>query len=680
MNYTLLAIFATAFCLHATAQQETTDSLIQTTTQREMMPAWQQVWQEMMENDETDDGLTVDLYDLLQELSEHPINLNQATREELEQLPFLSSQQVMDLIEYRDRYGALLSMGEVRMVQSMDYQQLALLPYFTYLGKPDETQRFPKLKNILKHGRHELTASLHYPLYDRKGDHNGYLGYKLRHWLRYEFSYGKYVRIGLVGAQDAGEPFFANRNSWRGYDYYSYYLQIGKLGRIENLVVGKYKLSMGMGLVMNNSFMLGKMTTLQSLGRTVSTVRPHASRSVADYLQGAAATVRLARPLSVTVFASYRPLDATLNADGTVATLVYTGYHRTPTEMEKKHNTHLSTLGAHIEYENKGLHLGASIVDTHSDRSIEPDTKTLYRRYQARGNHFVNGSVNYRYMHYRFAFNGETAINRDGAVATINALSFQPSAAWSLVALQRFYSYRYTTLSGHAFSEGGHVQNESGIYVGGTWQVFKRLQLKAYADFASFAWPRYRVSQPSSAKDFQGEAIWKMSRQWTLKGRYRLHLKQRDSEQSKMLQRFNTQRARLTAVYRRGEWTSLTQADWTQASTDKTEYGWMVSENVGWQRSKWQLNLMGSYFDTDSYDCRLYVYERQLPREFAFPMLYGNGIRLSVVGRVSIASGLQVDAKAGVTRYFDRLAIGSGLQQINSKTMSDLSLQMRWRF
>jgi hypothetical protein len=63
--------------------------------------------------------------------------------------------------------------------------------------------------------------------------------------------------------------------------------------------------------------------------------------------------------------------------------------------MEKKHNTHLSTLGAHIEYENKGLHLGASIVDTHSDRSIEPDTKTLYRRYQARGNHFVNGSVNY---------------------------------------------------------------------------------------------------------------------------------------------------------------------------------------------------------------------------------------------------------------------------------------------
>jgi hypothetical protein len=147
-----------------------------------------------------------------------------------------------------------------------------------------------------------------------------------------------------------------------------------------------------------------------------------------------------------------------------------------------------------------------------------------------------------------------------------------------------------------------------------------------------------------------------------------------------MLQRFNTQRARLTAVYRRGEWTSLTQADWTQASTDKTEYGWMVSENVGWQRSKWQLNLMGAYFDTDSYDCRLYVYERQLPREFAFPMLYGNGIRLSVVGRVSIASVLQVDAKAGVTRYFDRLAIGSGLQQINSKTMSDLSLQMRWRF
>ena len=649
-------------------------------TAQNAQPSWQQLWQSTMNmEDEEEGGMTEDDFELLQDMAEHQLDLNRATRDELERLPFLSSQQVMDFMEYRDRYGPLRSMGELRMIPSMDYQQIVLLPCFTYVGEVADTLRFPTMKNIARYGHHELTGSFRLPFYERKGDRNGYLGYKYRHWLRYEFCYGDYVRLGLMGSQDAGEPFFANRNKW-GYDAYTYYLQLRKWGCLDNLVLGKYKISTGMGLVLNNSFSLGKLNVLQSLGRQSNIIRPHASRSVADYFQGAAATVSLGKRLKLTAFASYRPLDATLNSDGTAATLLTDGYHRTPKEMEKKHNTHQTAAGADVAFRYQGLTVGATAVFTHLDRLLSPNTKTLYRRHYAAGRNFLNASLRYGYMHYRFYFSGETAVAQNGALATINALSYQSSGSWSLLALQRFYSYRYTTLHGHAFSEGGRVQNESGIYLGGTWQPFRRLQLKGYADFAYFPWARYRVSQPSMARDYQVEAIYLPGSHWILKGRYRLHLRQQDNQKKTALRRHNEHRARLSATFQQGNWTATTQADYVHAVNDSTSQGWMLSEQVTWHQAWWQLHLMAAYFNTDSYDSRIYAYERQTPHNFAFPMYYGKGLRLALTARANVGRWLQIDAKVGFTRYFDRSVIGSGLQQIDGSSLTDLDLQARWRF
>lgn len=642
--------------------------------------SWQQVWQETMDiADDEEQATAEEDYVLLNELSEQPIDLNSATREELERLPFLSAQQVMDLIEYRDHYGPVRSMGELRAVRSLDYRQVMLLPYFIYIGEQKEEQYFPELSKILSNGKQEITTAVRMPFYDRKGDTNGYLGYKYRHWLRYQFHYGDYVKLGVVGAQDAGEPFFSNQNKW-GYDAYSYYLQIRKLGRVDNAVVGKYKLSAGMGLVLNNSFSLGKMTVLQNSGRSQNVIRAHASRSQADYFQGAAATLSLAKKLKLTAFASYRTLDATLNDDGTVKTIVTSGYHRTPTEMEKKNNTTQMAVGGRLAYKTGGFHVGATSVYTQLDRRLSPDTKSNYRRYYAQGRRFLNGSVDYGYMHHRWMLNGETAIGQNGAVATLNALGYQSHDGWSVTAVQRFYSYRYTSLFGHAFSEGGRVQNESGFYLGATWRPLARLQLQGYADYAYFPWARYRVSQASSAQDYLGEAIYTLNRHWTLKGRYRLHLRQLDNEAKTALQRHNEHRARIVVGFSNGGWTAAAQADGVRAVNEQIDQGYMVSGNVGWKQDWWQVGTAIAYFNTDSYDSRIYAYERQLPHEFSFPVYFGCGYRALLVGRAKIGASLQIDAKCGYTHYNDRSVIGSGLQEIAGSSMTDLDVQVRWLF
>lgn len=655
-------------CLSVAAQQQTT---------------WEQVWHEVINTEDMDAEEAEATYERLQQLSEHPINLNNTTREELEQLPFLSEQQIDELIEYLLRYGPMRSYGELRMIRAMDFQQLALLPFFVEIGEaPEKKKTFPRWSDLARYGKHTLTLTGRLPFYSHQGDlsnsDKSYLGPKYRHSLRYEFSYGRTLKLGFVGAQDAGEPFFSSHNPW-GYDAYSYYLQVQHLGRLENAILGKYKISAGMGLVLNTGFSLGKQVMLQNLGRHTNSLRPHGSRSEADYMQGAAATVRLFRPLTATLFASYRPVDATLNTDGSVATIITSGYHRTLTELQKKYNTHQTDLGATINYRHKGLRLGVNAVYTSFDRRLSPNTKEYYRLYYPQGEHFLNTSLDYGYKYHHFTLNGETAINGDGALATIHALGYQ-SDFFSIMALQRFYSYRYNSIHAHSFGETSRTQNESGYYLGFTWNPFGSLNLQGYVDYAYFPWQRYQVSQPSHAWDFMLQADYQLQR-WSLSARHRLRLRQKDNADKTALIPDNQQRGRLTLTYAHpSNWSAKTEWDYTLSDYKTTSSGHMLSEHLSWATNKWQTSLTAGYFHTGDYNSRIYIYERQMQHDFSFPLFYGQGIRAALFVKATVTQQLQLSAKLGYTNYFDRAVIGTGQQQIAQSHTTDLDLQLRWKF
>ena len=637
---------------------------------------WEQLLAELLTIEDIESEEWEDTYEMLCELEQEPLNLNTATRDELEALPFLSAQQVEAVMEYLYKHGAMKSMNELRMIRALDYAQIELLHYFSYVDEERRESGFPSINDILKYGHHELMGNLRTPLYKRKGDQNGYLGYPYRHWLRYQFSYKDYVKLGAIGSQDAGEPFFSGRNS-TGYDFYSYYLQVRHLKRLENLVVGKYRLSVGMGLVLNNSFSLGKLAILQQLGRNTNTIRPHSSRSQTYYFQGAAATVSLSPRWQLTTFASYRAFDATLNDDGTIRTIVTAGYHRTPTEMDKKNNSHATDAGAHIAYRKNGLHLGATALYTHFDRELKPQTTTLYRRYYAQGNDLLNLSTDYGYLNHRIAFNGETAVNRNGAIATINSLSTTAADGLNIMVLQRYYSYRYTALYAHSMSEGGHVQNESAVYLGATWQPSPRLRLQAYTDYAYFAWARYQVSLSSHAWDNLITGTYNKN-QWSLTGRYRLRLRQKDNEEQTALNDYWEHRGRIALGWQNNSGFCLTtEAD--AVITDENQRGYMINEYLAWQRGKLKLSGSAGYFNTDSYDTRIYVYERSPLYNFSFPSYDGEGMRLTFMGQSALGKRLKLTAKIGFTRYFDRSTIGSGLQEISSAMQTDFDLQIQWK-
>ena len=57
--------------------------------------SWQEIWHEVMSGEETETSDWEETFDWLEQLAAQPLDINQATRTELEQLPFLSSRQVI---------------------------------------------------------------------------------------------------------------------------------------------------------------------------------------------------------------------------------------------------------------------------------------------------------------------------------------------------------------------------------------------------------------------------------------------------------------------------------------------------------------------------------------------------------------------------------------------------------
>jgi hypothetical protein len=657
----LLLLLLTALTA-AQAQTATTES-------------WQQVLSNIMTLEDEQPADWEELMTQMEELAQQPRDINRMTRHDWEELPFLTPLMVEQLVEYRDRYGTMKSMNELRLLTALDEPRRQLLCQFFFVGD-DEPQQFPSLDEIVRYGHHELMAYARVPTYHRKGDRGAYAGSRYKHWLRYQFNAADHVRAGLVASQDAGEPFFKDANR-AGYDFYSFYLQVNNWRRVETAVVGKYKVSAGLGLVVNNGFSLGKLAMLSQLGRSVRAVRPHSSRST-DYMQGSAATIGLSDRLALTAFVSYRPLDATLNDDGTVRTLLTDGYHRTATELAKKNNTHAAETGLTLRYHHRRLHAGFTALYSHLDRQLQPPATQRYRRYDLQGNDFLNASIDYSYLGRRLTVSGETAVNRDGALATLNSATFQLSQSLSLLATQRFYSYRYTALHARALSNGSQVQNESGVLAGLTWTPTPRWRLMGYSDYCYSPWARYRISQSSTAWDHLLQLSFS-PRHWTLGARYRLRQRQRDQSGTTTLETYREQHARLWADWQDGTtWTSRTQVDASLASA--SDRGVMVSQNLGFQHGPLRLNGGLGYFHTDSYDSRVYLYETGPLYTFGVSQFYGRGWRYWLMARWQPTRRLLLTAKVGTTHYQDRDVIGSGQQQVDASSMTDIDLQLKWRF
>lgn len=654
---------------------------IATTSIAQTQATWQEDYQELMREEDDDEEPGEELYEWLASFIAKPIALNRATREDLEQLPFLSDQQIEDILFYRYQCQNIRSTAELHLIPSLSNACARLLSHFVSVEEPSE-KPYDSLLKSLHHGYHQMVLSANIPLYQRRGFiEKKYLGGPIRHDFRYTFQANHQIAWGLIGAQDAGEPFFKQGNSC-GYDHYAGYLLLRDFHSIKTAIIGHYRVKIGMGLVINNDFALGKTMLRYALERTTATLHPHASRTAGNYLQGTAVTIALNRYITTTNFVSYRANDATLNKDdsATISTLLYNGLHRTEKEILHKNNHQQFVAGTHLQYAKDGFHLAATLLHTTLSRVLRPNTTRLYKQFAPAGKHFTNLSIDYGYTNRHLSFMGETAMDKCCALATLNSLTWQASSSVQMQFIQRFYSLRYQSLFARSFGENGHVQDESGLFSSLQWRINALHQLYFAADYAYFAWPKYRQSfagthaiEARAQWDFQGN-------NWRMNVRYNYRLQQQDVPDHSKLHNKHTHRMRMQTIYPLWQWQCQTELNGVVVAQEKQSPGFLLSQTATKSWNAASITAHIAYFYTQDNQAALYQYERALRYQFHFLRFSGKGMRYALQSKLVCNRHFIFIAHAGLTHYFDRQTIGTGPQQIMHPVQADIQIQTILKF
>ncbi|HEY6913152.1 MAG TPA: hypothetical protein VI413_00635, partial [Paludibacter sp.] len=404
------------------------------------------------------------------------------------------------------------------------------------------------------------------------------------------------------------------------------------------------------------------------------------------FFRGGGATVRLGK-FNLSGFYSNKMIDGdTLN--GTFATIIKTGYHRTQTELSKKHTVNQQILGGNLTLTFSNFLLGFTAVHTLLDNRLQPD-KTVYNYFYFSGDKQITAGIHYRMRLKKLNIFGETAMTDNGSIATINGFSFSPLSQVSLVALHRYYSPEYDTFYASSFSETSRINNESGLYLGAEVHPFRKWKLAAYADSYRFAWPKYGIDAPSIGKDYLLQADFAPKRNIAMFWRFRFEEKQTNLSTTGVVMpvvvplQKTSLRYQLTYSYGNFSFKNVLEGNLSrQGETDWT-YGIIASQDVSYafQTIPLKMDFRYQFFDAVDYENRFYSYEKDVLYAFSIPMYFGLGNRYYLNLKYELNNNLSLWFKIAQTVYADdRETLSSGNETIPGNRKTDMRFLLKWEF
>ena len=227
--------------------------------------------------------------------------------------------------------------------------------------------------------------------------------------------------------------------------------------------------------------------------------------------------------------------------------------------------------------------------------------------------------------------------------------------------------------------------------MGWTSKAIKNIEIETYVDAMYFPWWKQGVSESSSGYEGMVQALYSTNRKWNLLARYRIKTKQKDFTYHRKNGDFTTLEYNTNHNLKLQLNLNLTPSLTLRTSATGTlvtfgnnpnEKGF-AGENIRWQslRTKCRIDRGITYFNTDTYNARVYHYEPTLLYSFGSTSYYYEGIRTTLLASIPIVKqSLFLNAKFSMTKYFDRDVIGSGLEMIDANHREDLQVQARWKF
>ncbi|MBD79891.1 MAG: hypothetical protein CL840_13340 [Crocinitomicaceae bacterium] len=693
----------------------------------------------LMQSFEESDLDFTTLFDDLYFLYENPLNLNAATREELENTYLLNDYQTTQLLLYRDKYGLIQTQYELIHIPGFDKTTIDLLLPFVKVGPVEKKSKFP-IKSAFKYGRSELILR-HTRIFPEsvgyasvsdsvlaENPNARYLGSPDRLYVRYRFTYGKKLSIGITGEKDPGEEFFRGSQK-NGFDFYSGHIFLRDLGPIKQLALGDYHLQVGQGLTFWSGFGFRKSPSQTvATKRFAQVLRPYTSTDENNFMRGAAATLNY-QFVDLTLFYSNKGIDGNLQyipdttdreQIGSFSSIQSTGLHRTPSELEDKNAIKEVIYGAALDFNLKDGKIGLLAVQSSFDPELDRNLQH-YQRFEFEGKENFNAGLNYQFNLNKFNFFGEGAISKNTnypliygdssftpysnqfpegyqpnnvlknteGVAMLNGVIMNLDPRFKATILHRYYGPDYQSLYADAFGERSGVKNESGFYFGAEFLPIKFVSVSAFYDMYKFPWLSNGIDKPGKGNEFSGQIIINPMRKLEFLFLYRNESKDKNynplNEAINPVEVERRQRYRFQITAKVNRFVTMRTRFETSKyhlANNANDLGYLLYQDlyIDGFSSKLALKFRYALFDTKDYNTRIYAYENDLRYQFYVPAYYLKGSRVYMVVRWKLAKFTTFNFKISQTFLANEDHFGSGKDLINSDTRTEIKSQLIFKF
>ncbi|QDH79514.1 helix-hairpin-helix domain-containing protein [Echinicola soli] len=644
------------------------------------------------------------LYENLLQRYLNPIDLNRCSPDDLQSIYILTPLQVSNFFKYRRIYGQFLSIYELQAIPTFDLDTIRKLIPFVTLEKTTEKYSHKLPKRIIS----EKTAYLIYRhriyLEKRKGFippdtlKNGsltsrYQGPPGTQYLRIRSQHSGDFSFGITMDRDAGESFTWDPSSRRyGFNFLSYHFTLYDKGPWKQITVGDYQAQYGQGLVFGAGFSVGKgAETITTTRRSSTGIKPYTSSMESGFFRGISATYQKGR-FEGSIMVSSAARDANIDSTAVpyrITSLPSNGYHRTASEINRKASANEKDVGININYssEDRNLQIGINSLMTRFELPYIRDFRN-YNGFEFRGQANLLHSAYFSYNYQNHFFFGETALSKSKGVAYVAGIMSSLSKQLDLVLHVRNYDRNFHSFYGNAFGEGSRPINEKGIYLGLSYHPTKQLQWNGYYDQFKFPWMRYRLYSPSSGHEWLQRISYRPKKSMELYFQIREEVKDRNvTAYENDLATYKIQTGRkhnyllnldidISEQFSLRSRVQMSTFDYHQEITK----GYTIVQDLNFAYKKWKWSGRIALFDTDDYDNRQYVYEKNVLWAFSIPSYYGQGMRYYLLAQFKPIRKLSFWLRWARTSYTDRSTISSGLQEVKGTHLSELTFQVRYQF
>ena len=646
------------------------------------------------------------IYDDLQFFIDNPLNINEATLAQLNRLHFLDQIQINSILEYRKKYGNFETKYEFQLLSGFDKDDIEILLLFIKIEPPEQQINF-NLGNALSYGRHQVFLRTQTYVQPQKGynipdsvllenpDKAYYPGNSFRYYMKYKFQYRDQIQWGFTAEKDPGEEFFKGSQK-QGFDYYSAHLQLDNLGKIDRVVIGDFQAQFGQGLALWTGLGFGKSSMVLNIKKKPRGLRKYSSTDENQFMRGAGVMTKFGN-FTISAFGSYHKIDANISIVDSIddyqvseiSSLQITGLHRTASEVFDKHAIGQTILGANVSYAGAYLKTGLTFVNYTFSADLNKNPKP-YQMYEFLGSTNLNLGWNYEFQIRKMYFFGESAVSKNGGLATVNGVIVPLEHRVSMVALYRNYSRNYQAYFSGSFAEGSQINNEKGIYFGLEVYPLPKFKISTYIDSYTFPWIKYRINTTNATGlEYLAQIDYNPGRNVSMYTRFKRELKPSNiSSENAQTILYPTDADKWSFRYHisfqlNRNWTLRNRIEFSGYEKDGVlQKGFLAYQDINYSASNLPLKLNFRYAVFDApYDARMYAYESDVLYAFSVPGYFYKGFRTYLTAKYDITSSLTIWLRYSQTSYSDHDMISEGsLDEIEGDTKSEVKVQIRYKF